>query len=116
MAERAIDLLKSDELSLKTEKFIDGVAKIQGVIRLVLAKYNNGDLRFYAIWRSGIDMDQKLVQDVWQGLFTRESYPANGDPLIIQYSENEFEEKVTKSSQWKNMLSATIWDRSNESC
>lgn len=123
MTERIEDLSKmldgfsaDKEFLIKTQKLIEGVKIMQGLERLVLAKFLTGELRFYAIWQDGVDKDHKQIQGIWAQMFTREHFYAGEDPLIIQYFESEFEDRITKGTQRTDIQYVTVWDRKRESC
>jgi hypothetical protein len=103
--------LKSD-LRLRVEIFIDAISHVDGVKMLCVKKFNDGTLRFYAVWDVK-DGDHGKVTNVWEESFS--GYDRDrADLLVIQYLQAEYEKLKETSLQFKLAENGTLWSREIE--
>ena len=99
-------------LRVAVGKFVDGVSHVNGVGKLAVRKYNDGTIRFYAVWDiSGGDRD--MVTSLCSEGFSNYA-KHNTDFVVIHYSQEEFGQMEENNQHYNYTDSGTIWERSEE--
>lgn len=101
LAEILQKLFPNQDLRLRVESFVDSISQIEGMSRLVLAKFNNGEFRFYALWAKEQDRDYLRIKESWDNAFLENGVSGKRVPLVIQYSESAFGQLEESSHQLK---------------
>ena len=101
LAEILQKLFPNQDLRLRVESFVDSISQIKGMSRLVLAKFNNGEFRFYALWAKEQDKDYLRIKESWDDAFLKSGADGERVPLVIQYSERAFGQLEESSHQLK---------------
>src|SRR3989344_6892234 len=81
-------IFPDEVLRVAIGKFVDGVLRFDGINRLVARKFNDGTIRFYAVWDIN-GGDRAKVTSLCSESFS--SYAKhNTDFLVIHYLREEF--------------------------
>lgn len=104
-------LLPNSNLRLKVKPFVLGIGQIEGVDKLILARFNDGTLRFYAIWAKEESKDFRKVKELWESTFLSGDSKVADLPLVVQESLDEFRQRGKDSHHWKFVEKFVLWER-----
>lgn len=83
-------LFQNKKLGLAAEEFVLSTKKVPHIAKLVIFKFNNSALRFYAVWENSEVKDSPLTQNLWQKAFMGKGFNLLDIPAVIAYTESEF--------------------------
>ena len=102
-------LFPNKDLLARVQSFVDGVSHIDGVGQLIVRRFNDGIIRFYAIWESS-NANHAKVTSVWEESFALYER-VRADLLVIQYSRQEFEQREAGSYQLRVAEKSVLWEK-----